>query len=197
MAIYYPLAFEDDKNRKIESEENLWDNKNRLIINWDFLPWKINMYGRSIELIESTFWSQQIGCIRNLGPTCDTSFWHVDIRAGITVQAPLKLANSSFFMFLTILWTLILTIWGSCGDLNRLYVWGIQRTGLLIVVLYLHALDSNGNKRAECNFENNSWDRQGHFGGKISISLEMEPGFGLNNQTWEMYINVCCLLGDL
>ena len=129
MAIYYPLAFEDDKNRKIESEENLWDNKNRLIINWDFLPWKINMYGRSIELIESTFWSQQIGCIRNLGPTCDTSFWHVDIRAGITVQAPLKLANSSFFMFLTILWTLILTIWGSCGDLNRLSVWGIQRTG--------------------------------------------------------------------
>ena len=97
MAIYYPLAFEDDKNRKIESEENLWDNKNRLIINWDFLPWKINMYGRSIELIESTFWSQQIGCIRNLGPTCDTSFWHVDIRAGITVQAPLKLAYSSFF----------------------------------------------------------------------------------------------------
>ena len=58
-----------------------------------------------------------------------------------------------------------------------------------LVVLYLHALDSNGNKRAECNFENNSWDRQGHFGGKISISLEMEPGFGLNNQTWEIYIN--------
>ena len=25
-----------------------------------------------------------------------------------------------------------------------------------VVVLYLHALDSNGNKRAECNFENNS-----------------------------------------
>ena len=66
-----------------------------------------------------------------------------------------------------------------------------------LVVLYLHALDSNGNKRAECNFENNSWDRQGHFGGKISISLEMEPGFGLNNQTWEIYINVCCLLRDL
>ena len=72
--------------------------------------------------------------------------------------------------------------------------WGGMREEM---VLYLHALDSNGNKRAECNFENNSWDRQEHLGRKISISLEMEPGFGLNNQTWEMYINVCCLLGDL
>ena len=44
-----------------------------------------------------------------------------------------------------------------------------------MVVLYLHALHSNGNKRAECNFENNSWDRQGHLGRKISISLEREP----------------------
>ena len=43
-----------------------------------------------------------------------------------------------------------------------------------LVVLYLHALDSNGNKRAECNFENNSWDRQEHLGRKISISLWIE-----------------------
>ena len=49
--------------------------------------------------------------------------------------------------------------------------WGGMREEM---VLYLHALDSNGNKRAECNFENNSWDRQEHLGRKISISLWIE-----------------------
>ena len=53
-----------------------------------------------------------------------------------------------------------------------------------MVVLYLRALDSNGNKRGECNFENNSWDRQGHLGGKISISLETEP------QIWPLINNL-------
>ena len=60
-----------------------------------------------------------------------------------------------------------------------------------IVVLYLHALDSNGNKSGECNFENNSWDRQGHLGRKISASLlRQNLRFGLNNLNTDVFVCV-------